>query len=141
MSDICLGCICEAASNCNRTLGCTGDVCGLFRITYPYWLDANKPVIPLDNPQDAGAYTRCTQDAVCAAEAVKNYMSKFAQDCNSDGAVNCLDYAAIHRLGGYGCQAPIEPEYVRRFNECLKNVALLSPNIDVRQGQPPVDTF
>jgi len=54
VSELCLGCICEAASNCNRSLGCNGDVCGLFRITWAYWADAGKPVIAQDNPNADG---------------------------------------------------------------------------------------
>jgi len=54
VSELCLGCICEAASNCNRSLGCNGDVCGLFRITWAYWADAGKPVIAQDNPNAEG---------------------------------------------------------------------------------------
>ena len=54
MSELCLGCICEAASNCNRSLGCDGDVCGLFRITWAYWADAGKPVIAQDNANAEG---------------------------------------------------------------------------------------
>ena len=54
VSEICLGCICEAVSNCNQSLGCQGDVCGVFRITWPYWADAGKPVLPQDQPEDPG---------------------------------------------------------------------------------------
>ena len=43
VTDICLGCICEAASECDRRLKCSGDVCGLFRITWAYWSDGGKP--------------------------------------------------------------------------------------------------
>jgi len=50
----CLGCICEAISNCNRTLTCSGEVCGLFRITWAYWSDAGKPVLQGDNPTAEG---------------------------------------------------------------------------------------
>lgn len=34
VTDVCLGCICEASSGCDRSLKCGGDVCGLFRITW-----------------------------------------------------------------------------------------------------------
>jgi hypothetical protein len=54
VSELCLGCICEAVSNCNRSLGCNGDVCGLFRITWAYWADAGKPVIAQDHPDNEG---------------------------------------------------------------------------------------
>nr|UNZ11904.1 invertebrate-type lysozyme 1 [Coridius chinensis] len=134
VSELCLGCICEAASNCDRTLGCTGGLCGLFKITQPYWLDANKPTIPLDHPQAEGAYQRCSTDPVCAAETVKNYMARFAQDCNGDGRVDCADYAAIHRLGGYGCQGQMDAKFWQTFRACQSQIQSLAPTIDIRGG-------
>lgn len=44
------------------------------------------------------------------------------QDCNGDGVINCLDYAAIHRLGGYGCRGPTDQPYHDKFYNCLKQV-------------------
>lgn len=43
VTDICLGCICEAVSSCNQSLKCDGSTCGLFRITWAYWADSGKP--------------------------------------------------------------------------------------------------
>ncbi|GLG98130.1 I-type lysozyme [Gryllus bimaculatus] len=127
VSELCLGCICEAVSGCNRTLTCTGDVCGLFRITWAYWADSGKPVIAGDNPDADGAYARCVTDAYCAARAVQGYMAKFAKDCNGDGAINCDDYAAIHRLGGYGCNGNVDAAYANRYNACRNTVTSLGP--------------
>ncbi|XP_014272957.1 lysozyme [Halyomorpha halys] len=134
VSELCLGCICEASSNCDRTLGCEGGLCGLFKMTKPYWIDANKPTIPLDSPAADGAFERCSTDSVCAAEAVKNYMAKFAQDCNNDGKIDCFDYAAIHRLGGYGCQGQVDLKFSQIFRACQAQVQSLAPSIDVRGG-------
>ncbi|KAI5706028.1 uncharacterized protein LOC113467831 [Diaphorina citri] len=72
------------------------------------------------------AYSRCTNDAVCSGKTVENYMIKFAQDCDADGQIDCRDYAAIHRLGGYGCNAPLDATYLARFNKCLNDVAQLN---------------
>lgn len=79
MSVKCLGCLCEAASNCNRTLQCSGDVCGLFRITWAYWADAGKPIQPNDDPEAPNAFRNCVTEPVCAARAVQGYMNKFQQ--------------------------------------------------------------
>lgn len=49
-SNWCLGCICEAISNCTRGLQCDGGVCGLFRITWAYWADAGKPTLNNEDP-------------------------------------------------------------------------------------------
>lgn len=46
-------------------------------------------------------------------------MRRFAQDCNGDGVVNCYDYAAIHKFGGYGCSSPLPDWYRSRFDQCL----------------------
>lgn len=45
VTDICLGCICEAVSGCDRTLKCSDGVCGLFAITWAYWADSGKPTL------------------------------------------------------------------------------------------------
>lgn len=126
VSEICLGCICEAASNCNRSLGCSGDVCGLFRITWAYWADAGKPVIAQDNPNAEGAYVRCATEPFCAASTVQGYMRRFGKDCNGDGVVNCFDYAAIHRLGGYGCSGALDYNYQNKFMNCQRQVQQLA---------------
>jgi len=49
VSESCLGCICEAVSNCNQTVRCEGDVCGVFRITRGYWIDAGQIALQQDN--------------------------------------------------------------------------------------------
>ncbi|XP_047108761.1 lysozyme-like [Schistocerca piceifrons] len=128
VSDLCLGCICEAVSGCNRTLGCNGDVCGLFRITWAYWADAGKPVIAQDDPNSDGAYVRCVTEPFCAARVVQGYMSKFGQDCNGDQRIDCFDFAAIHRLGGYGCTGALDYNYQSRFMLCQQQVAQLVGN-------------
>lgn len=126
VSEICLGCICEAVSNCNQSLRCTGDVCGVFRITWPYWADAGKPVLAQDKPEDDGAYARCANEPYCAARAVQGYMAKYAQDCTGDGVVDCYDYAALHRLGGYGCRGNLDQAFQDKFSRCMVQVAQLN---------------
>ena len=55
----CLGCLCEASTSCNSTIGCTsappgGYFCGPFLISRAYWVDAGKPVLGGDDPERAG---------------------------------------------------------------------------------------
>lgn len=69
------------------------------------------------------AYSNCVNEPFCAARAIQAYMGKFGQDCNADGVTNCIDYAAIHKHGGYGCSAPLPVDYQRKFDECI-NYAL-----------------
>ncbi|XP_033228797.1 lysozyme-like [Belonocnema kinseyi] len=119
VSQTCLGCICEASSGCNVTLGCNSDVCGPFRITWAYWADGGKPT--LDGPSDPkNAYANCVSDAFCSAKAVQGYMAKYGnQDCNGDGKIDCFDYAKIHRNGGFACNAPLDPVYENPLKLCI----------------------
>lgn len=143
VTEVCLGCICEAVSGCDPNLRCEGDVCGLFRITWPYWSDAGKPTLNGEAPtsqtgmnwtfgvkseflkREISAYANCANDPYCAAQAVQGYMAKYGQDCNGDGQVNCLDYAHLHRFGGYGCNQALPPDYSNKFNTCLKTVGAI----------------
>uniref|UniRef100_A0A0K8VCT2 lysozyme n=1 Tax=Bactrocera latifrons TaxID=174628 RepID=A0A0K8VCT2_BACLA len=119
VTDICLGCICEAISGCNRTTTCTGGVCGLFRITWPYWSDGGKLTLNGESPDSETAYPNCVNDPYCAANTIQNYMTKYAQDCNGDNQVDCFDYAAIHKLGGYGCKGELGYNYQNTLSNCL----------------------
>lgn len=119
VSQTCLGCICEASSGCNTTLKCDGDVCGPFRITWGYWHDSGKPTFNNESPDSKQAFANCVNDAFCAARAVQGYMTKYGQDCNGDGKVDCDDYARIHRHGGYGCSAPLDPAYETPYKLCI----------------------
>ncbi|XP_019877370.1 lysozyme [Aethina tumida] len=119
VSQQCLSCICEAISSCNVTAGCTGNVCGAFRLSWGYWADAGKPTLSDDNPEAAEAYKNCALDANCASATVQGYMNKFQQDCNGDGKVDCDDYALIHIVGGYGCVGASLPDaHGKRYKQC-----------------------
>ncbi|KAF7996972.1 hypothetical protein HCN44_005249 [Aphidius gifuensis] len=120
ISQICFGCICEAASGCDTQTGCDGAVCGPFRITWGYWADADKITLNGEDPKTEGAYSRCLNDAFCASKVVESYMNKFGQDCNGDGRINCDDYVRIHRLGGYGCSSPLDSKYENTYKTCMK---------------------
>lgn len=41
-------------------------------------------------------------------------------DCNGDGTVDCLDYAHIHMMGGYGCKDPSvrTTDFYKVFENC-----------------------
>lgn len=118
ITQVCLGCICEAISGCNVTQGCTGDICGPFHITWGYWADSGKPTINGQPVTDNNAYSNCANDAQCAARALQGYMEKYGQDCNNDGSINCDDYVRIHYLGGYGCANPLPPKYENAYTAC-----------------------
>ncbi|XP_055383412.1 invertebrate-type lysozyme 3-like [Condylostylus longicornis] len=126
VTEVCLGCICEAISGCNRTLTCNGDTCGLFRITWPYWADSGKPTLNGEPETSETAYPNCVNDPFCAARTIQNYMAKYGQDCNEDGEINCYDHAAIHKLGAYGCKGDFSGVYFKKLNECLQQVQAIT---------------
>ncbi|CAK1586776.1 unnamed protein product [Parnassius mnemosyne] len=123
VTEVCLGCLCQAISGCKQGTQCEGDSCGLFRITWAYWADAGKPTVDGSSPDATDAYPRCTNDPRCAAQTVQQYMRRFGQDCNGDGQVDCYDYAAIHKLGAYGCRGELPFKFYNDFNQCLAYVA------------------
>ncbi|KAK0179466.1 hypothetical protein PV327_005216 [Microctonus hyperodae] len=118
----CFGCICEASSHCDLKAGCRGDVCGPFSITWGYWADGGKPTLNNEKPDAPSAYANCVNDVGCAARTVQGYIDRYAQDCNGDGVMNCDDYVRLHRLGGYGCNGPIDPKYMESYQSCMKYV-------------------
>ncbi|KAI9576759.1 lysozyme-like isoform X1 [Glossina fuscipes] len=120
VTDICLGCICEAISGCNQTAICSGGVCGLFRITWAYWADAGKLTLGNDSIERELDYSNCVNDPYCAANTIQNYMTRFGQDCNDDKVIDCYDYAAIHKLGAYGCRGDLPHQYYQVLDTCLK---------------------
>nr|XP_022916282.1 lysozyme-like [Onthophagus taurus] len=117
----CLGCICEGISGCNVTSSCSGDVCGPFRLTWPYWSDGGKYTVNNESPTSPTAYKNCALDTYCSALSVQGYMLKYQQDCNNDGVINCDDYASIHVLGGYGCGGAWPEHFRLRYQQC-KNI-------------------
>ncbi|KAF2353097.1 Invertebrate-type lysozyme [Trinorchestia longiramus] len=123
----CLGCLCEASSGCNKTIGCSshaGYHCGPFLLSYSFWADAGQPVPQGLDPQRKGSFEACANDIFCAADTVALYIKKFEQDCNGDGQVTCKDYALIHKLGGYGCRGPVPQNnpFFQTFYECISTV-------------------
>merc|ERR1712012_885626 len=86
LSDNCIGCICEASTNCNKTAGCISgnNFCGPFLISKGFWIDAGQCVLDNDNP-------------------IRSYINRFGKDCNGDQLVTCEDYVMIHKNGGWNC--------------------------------------
>ncbi|XP_011696023.1 PREDICTED: lysozyme-like [Wasmannia auropunctata] len=123
VSNLCLGCICEASSNCNVSLGCEGPVCGPFLITKQYWIDAGKIDLirgePSDNDDD-DSYRSCVNDVFCAGLTVQAYMSKFRRDCTGNGIIDCNDYVRLHRFGASGCTKSLHKIYERMYKTCIE---------------------
>ncbi|XP_067011534.2 uncharacterized protein [Anabrus simplex] len=128
----CMRCLCVAASGCNLNRGCDDGYCGPFTLSRLYWLDAGQPVLPEDNPAREQSFENCAQDYDCAKRVVRAYMSKFKQDCNEDGSVNCDDFAMIHYNGGYKCGTNLTNEFGRKYFNCRPTfVEVMQPIEDV----------
>jgi len=55
VSQVCLACICEVATGCNTTIGCSGPLCGPYAITWGFWTDAGTPTLNNEpNATDGG---------------------------------------------------------------------------------------
>ncbi|VVC30736.1 EF-Hand 1, calcium-binding site,Destabilase [Cinara cedri] len=127
----CLGCICDAVL-CNINIMCDAkrDTCGPYRIMSTYWIDAGRPVLQGDNPMNKLAYQRCVSDKTCAERTVRNYLTKYAQDCNGDGTINCQDYMSIHQLGGFACKSQLFKGLQDRFDQCQKRLIPVKENFN-----------
>ncbi|KAK3912940.1 Lysozyme [Frankliniella fusca] len=117
----CLPCICEAASGCDETLGCDDrGFCGPFLLSKRYWTLAGKPLLRGDSPDRPGAASDCLRDSFCAAEAVRGYLDRFAQDCDGNKRVDCFDLARVHFQGPFNCRSPLNPpsDFSDTFRRC-----------------------
>ncbi|KAL5234158.1 hypothetical protein ACI65C_001568 [Semiaphis heraclei] len=57
VTESCLGCICDAIGECSYHTKCSGELCGMFGITRPYWSDSGKPVVEGSHPNDPDGKT------------------------------------------------------------------------------------
>ncbi|XP_075236452.1 lysozyme 2-like [Lycorma delicatula] len=119
---MCLKCICETISSCNASYGCTGQACGPFQLTKPFWLDAGKLTIASDNPDSPEAFNHCASNPVCAAKTVYSYMKINKKDCNDDGDVDCIDISLIHKFGleKTDCSQNLHPTFKNSLCSCLR---------------------
>ena len=118
MSSECMECICEAASGCNLEAKCTGlpldetgRTCGPFQLSSNYWRLGGRI---------GGDFETCVTEKECAEKTVTRFIQRMAFDCNEDGVVDCLDYAAIHRAGPKSCNTQwlSESTFWNSFEQC-----------------------
>ncbi|KAF5306612.1 hypothetical protein FQA39_LY08801 [Lamprigera yunnana] len=102
-SEVCLGCICRAASGCDIEKECENNACGPYRITKDYWMDSGNWTYNDHSPKEDKSYIKCVTNYYCSTFTVQEYIKKFKKDCNGDGVTNCEDFAAIHALGSTNC--------------------------------------
>lgn len=122
ITEECISCICTASTGCDETTDCTAapGYCGPYLISWAYWCDAGKPTKP--GLPETNDYVDCATDMKCAADTVKAYMTKLAKDCNGDGVINCVDYAMMHKFGGYFCEKELleNQEYFDKIQTCTR---------------------
>eukprot|EP00095_Tigriopus_kingsejongensis_P001285 maker-scaffold359_size197282-snap-gene-0.31 protein:Tk01285 transcript:maker-scaffold359_size197282-snap-gene-0.31-mRNA-1 annotation:"hypothetical protein DAPPUDRAFT_304988" len=133
VTNTCLGCICEASSGCNATIGCIngGDLCGPFLISRAFWIDAGQCTLtPNENPNAREAFARCATDVGCASDILRSYFTRFLKDCNGDQLVTCEDYVMLHKNGGWNCGTNLEgSDYWNLYLECREFVLDQGQNI------------
>ncbi|GAB6024676.1 hypothetical protein CHUAL_009810 [Chamberlinius hualienensis] len=126
VTNACLHCMCDASSHC-QPLSChlvrPGQYyCGPYLISWAYWSDAGKPQ---DVENDPYAFEKCLINKECAEQTIRNYMDRYARDCNNDGQINCEDFAKIHKSGPFGCNASWieETNYFKTLKTCIIQIA------------------
>lgn len=107
------------SSGCSfdSSVKCHGEEeCGAYRIDYAYWYEAGFPGYK-GNDDD---FIRCASDRSCAEKAVRAYVTSHAKDCNSDGLIDCLDYASIHKAGPDSCNTDwmYDSKFWSAFSAC-----------------------
>ncbi|EDV37429.1 uncharacterized protein Dana_GF11420 [Drosophila ananassae] len=120
VTEDCLDCLCETMSGCNSSAICVNGACGIFRITWGYWVQAGQLTLSKDTALSDDAFTNCVNDPYCAANTVQNYMYKHGQDCNNDEVIDCLDFGALHKLGNLKCRDELPYIFQKVFQRCLK---------------------
>jgi len=111
----------QASTKCDQTLGCIstpgfGTVCGAYEISLEYWNIAGKP----GYRGSAGDFEKCTSNLKCSEETIKRYMSRIVHDCNGDHNIDCIDFAAVHKVGSGSCQTQVflDSQYWSDFQRC-----------------------
>jgi hypothetical protein len=117
----CFNCICEATSGCDQRARCRTNefgefVCGPFALNRFFWTEAGKP----GDQGSANAFESCALDRSCAQHTIQSYVNRNPIDCNDDGAIDCLDFAALARLGKAACNlhSLLDSNYWTRFQQC-----------------------
>ena len=49
----------------------------------------------------SGNFKKCAFDKKCAEVTIRNYMTMYGKDCDSDGSITCLDYGLMYPIGPY----------------------------------------
>ncbi|XP_075980548.1 lysozyme-like isoform X1 [Anticarsia gemmatalis] len=122
LNDTCIRCLCHV-TGCDFTRGCSEGYCGPFFISRVYWVDADKPVLPDDDPARKEAFEDCAKDYHCSIKIIQSYMTNFGKDCNGDGVTDCFDYMMINYHGGRVCSTPLflsssGLRWLSRYQQC-----------------------
>ncbi|XP_034658163.1 uncharacterized protein LOC117894946 isoform X2 [Drosophila subobscura] len=117
-SEDCLLCIAVVATD-NQPVTCGGKPCGIYRISWLYWMDAQGTSDPV-NPLTQG-YEGCVPVARCAEGLVRSYVRRFGYDCDGDGLIGCRDHVMLHLNGPTGCRMgkPLPALAELRMNKCF----------------------
>lgn len=69
-------------------------------------------------------YLKCINNPYCSARTISLYVSKYAQDCNKDGVLDCADVMQLHVQGPSGCRdnKKIDTKLKDRYNNCTQRI-------------------
>ncbi|XP_037081318.1 lysozyme-like [Pollicipes pollicipes] len=140
----CLACICNASTNCSPRIGCRRQhgqlVCGPFLLTADAWRRARASGGTFAKRFRYLNYRTCANDGACASEALSQYLSQSASDCDGDGRVTCKDFGIMNRAGVSGCRNRTEARrmmrsaYYRVLESCLVDVTVMLQQPKLRSG-------
>jgi len=118
ISHQCLGCICEASTNCDiRATRCIsgGAFCGPFLVSRGFWKDAGSC---------GSSFQNCANDFACAGKILRSYYNAFSKDCDGDQRITCDDYAMMHKNGGYNCGNSLaSTKYWQQYLACKTQIS------------------
>ncbi|XP_074601489.1 uncharacterized protein LOC141855370 [Brevipalpus obovatus] len=116
VSDQCLNCLCESTVTCGKREACESSQgpCGPFRITLSQWTASGEP---------GGGFAECAISYECSRNVMRSILIKNSTDCNSDGVMNCIDFALLYRSGVTRCENSREElfrsTYWLNFEDCF----------------------
>lgn len=81
-----------------------------------FWTEAGRPT----GRGEPGSFEQCALDRSCSELTVRSYVNRHQVDCNEDGVLDCLDFAAMTRLGKAACnlQSLLDSTYWNKFQQC-----------------------
>ncbi|XP_044272652.1 uncharacterized protein LOC123016365 [Tribolium madens] len=119
----CLNCLCHARTGCFSRFNCAS-----YSIDFDYWKTAGSPNVDEEDDEeldDQKIFAKCIKNENCILATLDKYAENIGHiDCNCDQKFDCKDRFAIHLYGAQCTNPKFTKAYVRRFNNCAKNLGV-----------------